>query len=677
MKVKDISKSFGNRTLFSSLTFSFSKGLLVLKGKSGCGKTTLRKIRMGKEKPAKGTVIPFSSFSYCGRDDSLFSVFSLKKNLFIFNKDYDKEKLDALLTSFSFESYFDTPILSLSGGERQKAEIIFCLLKNADCYYFDEPFSSLDKKSKETLRKYIDDLRKEKAVVLINHDSTLEIVPDRLISFSDDGNIRIEGDQSDSEINQTAKSVCSARFHSVFSHLVKKNGSLFFIKTLLFSLSCVFFALALSFTDCNSQVKQNRISMDSNPYTSFRLTRKENCYLTRKREDKIQSAPSFHKMRKETWNNNQYLFFSSSFVSDDEILFFAQDDNKGSAFTKYSVLEYDGNPVSFRKITEEDPSYQERMSVQETARVMKNIGQDSNNTTLLALSLPFFNRILEQGRERLHFVNGDFLEIFNPLATLDYTLSSSLIQRTISSAFSYQKSIVLDTEHPDVLSFPVVKKGTDVRIPGYGKKQTTEEGTGQYGKVGIRLYQDILLHQGKENDNHPLSFVLSKEDYSKVNESALEPLDIIEDYSYLGKDQRIFFYFAFGVCLLGYVLLFIFSYPKEKAYIKERNNVLFYQGCKKRKLYSFLQSLLPVLPAFLVSVILYFTWFTKLSNQFIFLKRFSNISVGEVFGMDYASVVNPIPFYSISFLIIIEFFLLLVYFVTNYKSLMKEQDQRL
>ena len=87
MKVKDISKSFGNRTLFSSLTFSFSKGLLVLKGKSGCGKTTLRKIRMGKEKPAKGTVVPFSSFSYCGRDDSLFSVFSLKKNLFIFNKD--------------------------------------------------------------------------------------------------------------------------------------------------------------------------------------------------------------------------------------------------------------------------------------------------------------------------------------------------------------------------------------------------------------------------------------------------------------------------------------------------------------------------------------------------------------------------------------------------------------
>ena len=115
MKVKDISKSFGNRTLFSSLTFSFSKGLLVLKGKSGCGKTTLRKIRMGKEKPAKGTVVPFSSFSYCGRDDSLFSVFSLKKNLFIFNKEYDKEKLDALLTSFSFESYFATrsyPIIS-------------------------------------------------------------------------------------------------------------------------------------------------------------------------------------------------------------------------------------------------------------------------------------------------------------------------------------------------------------------------------------------------------------------------------------------------------------------------------------------------------------------------------------------------------------------------------------
>ena len=265
MKVKDISKSFGNRILFSSLSFSFSRGLLILKGKSGCGKTTLRKIRRGKEKPTKGAVIPFSSFSYCGRDDSLFSVFSLKKNLSIFNKDYAKEKLNSLLSSFSFEPYFDTPLLSLSGGERQKAEIIFCLLKNADCYYFDEPFSSLDKKSKEILLNYIEDLRKEKAVVLINHDSSLEIVPDRVIAFSDDGNIQIDGKQSDSGTNQVTESICSVHFHAVLSHLVKKNGSLFFIKTLFLSLACIFFALALSFTDCNSEVERNRISMDSNP----------------------------------------------------------------------------------------------------------------------------------------------------------------------------------------------------------------------------------------------------------------------------------------------------------------------------------------------------------------------------------------------------------------------------
>ena len=58
MKVRDLSKSFGKRKIFSDLNFEVKEGeKLAIIGYSGCGKTTLLRILGGFEKADTGKVV--------------------------------------------------------------------------------------------------------------------------------------------------------------------------------------------------------------------------------------------------------------------------------------------------------------------------------------------------------------------------------------------------------------------------------------------------------------------------------------------------------------------------------------------------------------------------------------------------------------------------------------------
>lgn len=674
MKLSCISKSFDSKVLFSSLNLSFEAGLRVIQGKSGCGKTTLRKIRMGKEQPTTGTVVPFSSFSYCGRDDSLFSVFSLEENINCFLKDYNQNKLKLLLTDFSFDSFMRTPLNELSGGERRKAEIIFCLLKEEDCYFLDEPFASLDSQSKKVLVRWIDSLRKEKAVVLINHDFSIDRRPDFVVSFENNGSVKVKEEKGKLIKKEKDSSECSARMHSVFLHRLKRNGVLSITKIIFMSLACFFFALALSFTDTNSQAEKNRISRNNNPYSSFRFTRNQESYLSAETEKEIKSCGSYHGIREGMRRDGQpYLFFSSKSVPDNQMLFFSNEENLESAFFQYSELEYDETRLSFRKLTAGDQSYSERKEVQQTARVIN--GTEGKKKNLVALSPSLFDQILCHGLEKLHFLDqqGYFVS-FNSLAAFNYSTDSFLIRLNVSY-LSSGTELRIDQEHPFALSFPNINKDRDVLIDNYGKRKTTDFGNDRYMVIGSSLYQDILLHQNIDSDNRRLSYILSREDYSYIRNGALSPLDVIPDYSSFGKQRQILFYVLFSACFIGYVLLFFFSYPKEKEYIKERNDVLFYQGCKKIHVFSFIQALIPILPAFFASLILYYFCFLPLSNRAIYQCMFAKQSCAEVFGAEYLSVKAPISFYSSSLRILFLILFVLVYFAFSFILLEKKNQK--
>ena len=272
--IKDLCVKFDDRQILKDLSFSLSKGLCVIKGKSGCGKSTLIDILLGLGRPDKGKVFLFNKdiyempsskrreyvFSFCsyaGQKSSLIYEYSLKENFNILNKSKEELKMaDELIKDFKFDGLENKKILELSGGERQKAEIISCLSAKQFIYILDEPFSSIEKESRLILKKKLLQLSKNNLVIIVDHSNTLnDITPDTSINFIDD---RVEINSNRNEKISIPIAYKNKEKISSFSLLKSYflNFKLdFVIKSLLILCIFIFFGLTISFTSTNTENK--------------------------------------------------------------------------------------------------------------------------------------------------------------------------------------------------------------------------------------------------------------------------------------------------------------------------------------------------------------------------------------------------------------------------------------
>lgn len=270
--IKDLCVKFDDRQILKDLSFSLSKGLCVIKGKSGCGKSTLIDILLGLGRPDKGKVFLFNKdiyempsskrreyvFSFCsyaGQKSSLIYEYSLKENFNILNKSKEElKKADELIKDFKFDGLENKKILELSGGERQKAEIISCLSAKQFIYILDEPFSSIEKESRLILKKKLLQLSKNNLVIIVDHSDTLnDITPDTSINFIDD---RVEINSNRNEKISIPIAYKNKGKISSFSLLKSYflNFKLdFVIKSLLILCIFIFFGLTISFTSTNTE----------------------------------------------------------------------------------------------------------------------------------------------------------------------------------------------------------------------------------------------------------------------------------------------------------------------------------------------------------------------------------------------------------------------------------------
>ena len=60
--------------------------------------------------------------------------------------------------------------IKLSGGQRQMVWILRAMLRNSSIIILDEPTSALDKKNKEKIVNVIEELGKDKTIIIISHD---------------------------------------------------------------------------------------------------------------------------------------------------------------------------------------------------------------------------------------------------------------------------------------------------------------------------------------------------------------------------------------------------------------------------------------------------------------------------------------------------------------------------
>lgn len=174
IQVVGLTKSFGDRVLFSDVTFSINKGERVgLVGKNGTGKSTLFKIILGEISFEKGEFnIPKN-----------YRLGTLKQHIEFTKETVIAECMSALSREHEFETYKAEKLLfglgftkedllkaprSFSGGYQIRINLVKTLLTEPNCLLLDEPTNYLDIVSLRWLKSFLKNFPGE--VVLITHD---------------------------------------------------------------------------------------------------------------------------------------------------------------------------------------------------------------------------------------------------------------------------------------------------------------------------------------------------------------------------------------------------------------------------------------------------------------------------------------------------------------------------
>ncbi|HLV38223.1 ABC transporter ATP-binding protein [Xanthomarina sp.] len=207
IKIKNLYKKFGKNEVLSGLDLEIGEGgIFAVLGPNGSGKTTLIKCLLGMVIPNKGTISVLgenvkSGSNYRHKIDYLPQIANFPNNLKVKElitmiKDLrGKTSLDQeLISLFKLEPFLDKRLGNLSGGTKQKVNLVLTFMFDSPLVILDEPTSGLDPISLLRLKKLIQSEKaKGKTILITSHImSFVEEISDEIV-FLLEGKIYFKG----------------------------------------------------------------------------------------------------------------------------------------------------------------------------------------------------------------------------------------------------------------------------------------------------------------------------------------------------------------------------------------------------------------------------------------------------------------------------------------------------
>lgn len=203
LEAKNLSFNYEDKKIINNFNHRFYLGhTYAITGESGKGKTTLAKILSGHLLNYSGELKAFNNLTEPRIANSstlalwrtkiayipqnTFAILKGEKNFlaefyWITKSSTNANNSEAEITKWCEilnlnNACLRRPLISLSGGERQKLCILLFLLNHPDVIIFDEPTASLDEESKSILLNAIIALaqtNKKRCLIFLTHDPTL------------------------------------------------------------------------------------------------------------------------------------------------------------------------------------------------------------------------------------------------------------------------------------------------------------------------------------------------------------------------------------------------------------------------------------------------------------------------------------------------------------------------